>query len=298
MIRIDALKAEVSQMHLAPHLLPGEPFLLVIPDTLRNHSVVKQPTDLEIYALRSAILVGEVFPALYGKLEVDFERTEAAADTDLEARPRSVPALRLTYIPEGIQDIRVTARVDRNATLPGNVRAMVQRTYHRAELARALWEKDWPVRVIAQEFGCSKTLIRRDIDRQTLDRTTVDRYAVQIPAAPTTLVASKQGIYARDRDTEFEFRRTVGIERLNDLKRRVEQYAAMCLDGSRAQFQTRVFATRLWLDVDKTVRESGVSASRIAVELGYTTSGMRNAIAHARRLAESNPQIQEEMADL
>ncbi|MCV7286029.1 hypothetical protein H7J87_11875 [Mycolicibacterium wolinskyi] len=294
MIRLDAIKQEVSQMGLVKNLLPGEPHLLVVPDALRNHPLVKQPTDLEIYALRSAILVGEVFPALYDKLEVDFVRT----DPNSGSRHRSVPALRLTYIPEGIQDARVTERVDKNATLPDNVRALVHRTSHRAELARALWEKRWPVRVIAHEFGCSKTLIRRDIDRKTLDHTAVARFADQIPSAPTILVTSKQGVHARDRDTEFEFRRTVGVERLNDLKARVEQYAAMCLDGSRAQFQTRLFATRLWLDVERTVRETGVSASRVAVELGYTTSGMRNAIAHAHRLVESNAQIQKEVAGL
>lgn len=291
MIRIDAIKDEASQMDLTPHLLPGEPFLLIIPDALQNHPVVKKPTDLETYALRSAILVGEVFPALYGKLEADFIRTDAGP-------ARRVPALRLTYIPEGIQDARVTTRVDNKATLPDPVRAMMQRTSHRAELARALWDKRWPVRVIAQGFGCSKTLIRRDIDRKTLDQRTVTHYAGQIPDAPTTLVVSKPGIYARDRDTEFEFRKTIGSDRLNDLKARAEQYAAMCLDGSRARLSTRVFATQLWLDVDRTVRETGVSAARIAVELGYTTSGLRNAIAHAYHLIDSNTQIQKVVADL
>lgn len=292
MIRIDAIKHEASQIDLTPHLLPGEPFLLAIPEALRNHPVVKQPTDLEVYALRSAILVGEVFPALYGKLEADFIRTDAAP------APRRVPALRLTYIPEGIQDARVTTRVDKKAALPDTVRTMMQRTSHRAELARALWDKNWPVRVIAQGFGCSKTLIRRDIDRKTLDQRTVAHYAGQVPDAPTTLVVSKPGIYARDRDTEFEFRKTIGSDRLNDLKARVEQYAAMCLDGSRARLSTRVFATQLWLDVDTTVRETGVSAARIAVELGYTTSGLRNAIAHAHHLMESNTEIQKVVADL
>ncbi|OMC52002.1 hypothetical protein A5742_17905 [Mycolicibacterium fortuitum] len=279
-------------MDLTSHLFPGEPFLMVIPEALKNHPVVKQPTDLEVYALRSAILVGEVFPALYGKLEADFIRTDAAP------APRPVPALRLTYIPEGIQDARVTTRVDKTATLPDTVRKMMQRTTHRAELARALWDKHWPVRVIAQGFGCSKTLIRRDIDRKTLDQRTVAHYAGQVPDAPTTLVVSKPGIYARDRDTEFEFRKTIGSDRLNDLKARVEQYTAMCLDGSRARLSTRVFATQLWLDVDTTVRETGVSAARIAVELGYTTSGLRNAIAHAHHLMESNTQIQKVVADL
>lgn len=292
MIRIDAIKDEASHMDLTQHLLPGEPFLLVIPDALRNHPVIKHPTDLEIYALRSAILVGEVFPALYGKLEPDFVRTDSGP------RSRSVPALRLTYIPEGIQDARVTTRVDKTATLPDNVRTMMQRTAHRAELARALAQKHWPVRVIAQEFGCSKTLIRRDINRKTLDQRTVAHYAGQIPDAPTTLVVSKPGIYARDRDTEFEFRKTVGSERLTDLKARVGQYVAMCLDGSRARLSTRVFATQLWLDVDRTIQETGVSAARIAVELGYTTSGLRNAIAHAHHVMESNTQIQKVVADL
>lgn len=275
MIRIDAIKYAVSQMDLSDVLLPGEPYLLVIPRALRGHPVVKRPTDQEVYALRSAILVGEVLPSLYDKLEVDFVRI---ADAD---SPSQVPALHLTYIPEGIQDTRVTARVAKTAALPEGVTALAHNTSHRPELARALWERDWPVRLIAQEIGCSKTLVRRDVNRATLNHAVVAHYVEQIPAAPLTFTTTAQGIHARDRDTEFDFRKSVGIEPLNEFKARAEQYAAMCLDGRRAHVETQLFAAQLWTDVDTFLRETGVSASRFAVELGYTTSGMRNAIARA-----------------
>lgn len=282
MIRIDAIKHAVSQMDLSDCLIPGEPYLLLVPHALKGQPVVKRPTDQEIYALRSAILVGDVFPSLYGKLEVDFIRT-APADAS-----GPVPALHLTYIPEGIQDTRVTTRVARDAALPDSVLAMARGTSHRPELARALWEKNWPVRLLAQALGCSKTLIRRDVNRPTLDRTVVDLYLEQVPSAPLTFTTTPQGIHARDRDTEFNFRKAVGIERLNKFKHRAEQYAAMCLDGSRARVETQLFAAQLWTDVDALLIETGVSASRFAVELGYTTSGMRNAIARARYFTATN----------
>lgn len=278
MIRIDAIKYEVSQLDLSDRLLPGEPHLLLVPHTLSRHPVVKRPTDQEVYALRSAILVGDVLPGLYGKLEVDFIRASHADG------PGQVPALHLTYIPEGIQDTRVTTRVARDAALPDSVIAMARSTSHRPELARSLWEKNWPVRLIAQELRCSKSLIRRDVNRSNLDHTVVARYLEQIPTAPLTFTTTPQGIHARDRDAEFNFRRAVGIQQLTELKHRAEQYAAMCLDGSRSRVETQMFAVQLWTDVDELLRESRISASRFAVELGYTTSGMRNAIARARQL--------------
>ncbi|MGB8406709.1 MAG: hypothetical protein WCE30_21870 [Mycobacterium sp.] len=282
MIRIDAIKYAVSQMGLSGCLLPGEPYLLNVPHALKGQPVVKRPTDQEIYALRSAILVGDVLPSLYGKLEVDFIRTTQPAASG------PVPALHLTYIPEGIQDARVTTRVARNATLPDSVLTLARSTSHRSELARALWERNWPVRLIAQELGCSKTLIRRDVNRATLDHAVIARYLEQIPAAPLTFTTTPQGIHARDRDTEFNFRKAIGTEQLNEFKQRAEQYAAMCLDGSRARVETQVFAAQLWTDVDALLQDTGVSASRFAVELGYTTSGMRNAIARARHLTATN----------
>jgi len=281
-IRIDAIKYAVSQMDLSDCLLPGEPHLLRIPRAVSGHPVVKRPTDQEVYALRSAILVGEVLPSLYDKLEVDFVRT---AEPD---SPALVPALHLTYIPEGIQDTRVTARVAKNAALPASVNALARKTSHRAELARALWERNWPVRLIAQELACSKTLIRRDVNRATLDPAVVAQYLEQVPAAPLTFTTSAQGIHARDRDTEFNFRKAIGIQQLNEFKARAEHYADMCLDGSRARMEAQVFAAQLWTDVDRLLRETGVSASRFAVELGYTTSGMRNAIARARQFVATN----------
>lgn len=278
MIRIDAIKYEVSQMDLGRYLLPGEPHILLIPEVLTGHPVVKRPTDQEIYALRSAILVGEVLPALYGKLEVDFVRTGA----DPHSRRSQVPALQLTYIPEGIQDARVSVRVATSAAFPDCIKAMVRDAASRAELACALWEKHWPVRLIAQEFGCSKTLIRRDIDRTAVDNAVVAGYIAQIPQAPLTFTRSQRGIYARDRDAEFEFRKAIGAEQLHDFKARVQRYAAMCLDGSRADMKTQLLAAQLWNDVDVVLRETGVSAARFSVELGYTTSGMRNAIARMK----------------
>lgn len=282
MIRIDAIKTEVSQMDLGHLLLPGEPFTLTIPSALTNHPLVKQPTDQEVYALRSAILVGEVFPTLYGKLEVDFVRViPPGVPADVDAAQRS-PALQITYIPEGITDSQTSTRPRKNATFPDSVHTAIADTSHRPELARALWEKHWPVRLIAQAFGCSVSLIRRDLGRKTLDPTLVANYASQLPAAPITVTTTKQGIYARDRDREFEFRKAIGEQHLQELKSRVEQYTAMRLEDSRAHPHTRAFATQLWLDVDETIQQRGISVSRIAVELGYTTSGLRNAIAQAR----------------
>lgn len=297
MIRIDAIKDEVSRMDLGAKLLPGEPYLLVIPDSLSNHPVVKRATDLELYTLRSAILVGEVLPALYGKLEVDFVRLNAATATAGSRRPGRTPALVLTYIPEGIQDARVTTRVDQAATVPQSVQELMQRSSQRPELARALFDKQWPVRLIAQEFGCSKTLIRRDIGRATLDHGAVERYARKIPAAPTITTVSRQGIHARDRDVEFEFRKAVDTKQLRDLKARAERYEAMRLDG-RNHLHVQAFAARLWLDVQQIIEETGASVSRLAVELGYTAPGMRRAIASATRFVASHPQTQEEAHDL
>lgn len=289
MIRIDAIKTAVSQMNLGPHLLPGEPFVLAIPTRLPHHPLVKQPTDQEVYALRSAILVAEVFPSLYGKLAVDFIRTAATDAIHTEASAQQVPALQITYIPEGIPDSHVTVRTDRNATLPKSVRNAIAHTSHRPELARALWEKHWPVRLIAQEFGCSVSLIRRDIGRKNLDLSIVTTYANELPTAPITVITTKQGVHARDRDREFEFRKTVGEEHLRDLKRRVEQYTTMCMEHSRTHPSTRAFANQLWLDVDDTINRRGVSVPRLAVELGYTTSGLRNAIAQAKLHRSQSP---------
>lgn len=282
MIRIDAIKHEVSQMDLSHLLLPGEPFILTIPSALTNHPLVKQPTDQEVYALRSAILVGEVLPSLYGKLEVDFIRAAPPEVPEGTATTQHSPAVQITYIPEGITDSQTTTRPQKNATFPDSVRTAIAATSHRPELARALWEKHWPVRLIAQAFGCSLSLIRRDIGRKTLDPTMLARYASELPSAPVTVTTTKQGVHARDRDREFEFRKAVGEQHLQELKSRVTQYTAMCLEDSRNHPDTRAFATQLWLDVDETIQQRGVSVSRIAVELGYTTSGLRNAIAQAR----------------
>lgn len=287
MIRIDAIKTAVSQVDLASHLLPGEPFVLTIPTTLAHHPLVKHPTDQEVYALRSAILVGEVFPSLYGKLEVDFIRTAVTDATYGNDTVESIPALQITYIPKGITDSHATVRPVKNAAFPETVHKAIAQTSHRPELARALWEKRWAVRLIAQAFGCSVSLIRRDIGRTTLDLDLVTTYADQLPSAPITLITTRQGIHARDRDREFEFRKTVGEEHLRELKSRVEQYTSMCLEHSRADKRTRAFANQLWLDVDDTIKQRRVSVSRLAVELGYTTSGLRNAIAQARKAQQT-----------
>ncbi|WP_100475761.1 hypothetical protein [Mycobacteroides abscessus] len=293
MIRIDALKEEISRTNLYGALLPGEPYLLVIPDVLRNHSLTKRATGAEVYALRSAILVGDVFPTLYGKLEVDFVRTNLAGARENADSAARRPALRLTYIPEGIQDARVTMRVDKTAKLPEGVRALMHGTTQRAELARALWEQQWPVRLIAEEFGCSNTLIRRDIGRPTLDHRLVARYAKKIPQAPMITTVSKQGVYARDRDTEFEFRKAIGAEQLCNLKARAERYAAMRL-GRANHPHTQAFGAQLWRDVHRIVNETGVPVSRLAVELGYSVAGLRGAIASAAVLSEFNPSRQKE----